>query len=286
MLYLILCILCSSVLYLIFKGFEHFKINLLQAIVVNYLVAGTLGFILAFAKEGNITMASIFNSNWLWFAFLIGFMFITIFNLMGISSQKTGITITSIANKMSLVIPVLFGFFFFKEPFTSMKIIGIVLAIAALFFVTYKGKAESYTKGSLIFPIIIFFASGILDVTLSYCNKYYVSPQIPILFTACLFSSAAFFGLFFLLIKFQKIALKNVLGGIALGIPNFGSILFLFLGLQSLEWDVTVFFPVVNVGVVVVSALSGLLFFSEKFTLQILAGIILAISSILIIAFL
>lgn len=288
MVYLVICIFCSSFLYIIFKGFEKFKIDLFQAIVVNYLIAGTLGFVLAKNYGNEISISSIIQSDWSIYALIIGLMFISIFNLMGISSQKAGVSVTSVANKMSVVLPVIFGFIFFNEPSTSSKIIGIVLAILALYFTTLKKQSEKKSY-LILFPIIIFFASGVLDILMSYCSMNFIVPSNMAVFTATLFTVAALLGLVYLFILVcigkQKIKGKNIIAGIVLGIPNFGSILFVFEGLKSTQWDVSVFYPVLNMGVVILAAIFGWIFFNEKLSPINLVGILLATVSIYLISF-
>ncbi|HYG50205.1 MAG TPA: DMT family transporter [Flavobacteriales bacterium] len=285
MISLIACIVCGSILYIIFKGFEMFKVDLLQAIVVNYIVAGVLGFILASANNNVITPGIILNAPWFPYAIVIGFMFITIFNLMGLSSQKAGVSVTSVANKMSVIIPVIFGFIVFHEAVTVFKIAGILLAIVALYLVTRK---ESDSVQSIAYPVIIFFASGVLDTILGYCSRLHVTGYNTVVFTASLFTVAALLGLSYLLVLVasgkQTLEMKNILGGIVLGVPNFASILFVFKGLKETGWDVSVFFPVLNMGTVVMAAVFAFIFFREKLSVSNLAGVGIAILAIYLIS--
>jgi drug/metabolite transporter (DMT)-like permease len=287
MAYLAACIFCSAVLYLIFKGFEKYKIDLIQAIVVNYFIAGLLGFVLAEVYHESKSIDYIFNADWFNYSILIGLMFITIFNLMGISSQKSGIALTSVANKMSVILPVIFGFIFLNELVTPLKICGILLALIALYFTTLS--TNKTTSKYILFPLIIFFASGLLDILLSYCSRVFIKPGDTVVFTACLFSVAALLGFAFLLILIllgkQKLKGKNIVAGVILGIPNFGSILFVFEGLKATHWDVSVFYPVLNMGVVIMAALFGWVFFKEKLSTINIIGIILAAASIYLISF-
>ncbi len=289
MIYLLGSILCSSFLFIIFKSFGKFKIDLLQAIVVNYIVAGALGFALAQYYNVFRSFNYIYQCDWFVHALLIGLMFISIFTLMGICSQKVGVSITSVANKMSVVIPVMFGLFFLSDAVTFFKISGIVLSIVALFLTTSNGKAQ-VNGNLLVLPLIIFFASGVLDIFLSYTSKYLVKQDDTIVFTATLFSLAAILGTCWLLIKIviqkNKIQLKNIFAGIILGIPNFASILFVFLGLKATNLDVSVYYPILNIGIVVLTSIFGLLFFKEKLSPINIIGIILAVGAISLISFL
>jgi drug/metabolite transporter (DMT)-like permease len=287
MLYLILCIACSSVLYIIFKKFEQYGIDLLQAIVVNYLVAGSLGFVLAnYSYPSSINF--VIQEDWSPIVILLGLMFVSIFNLLGISSQKAGVSVTSVANKLSVVLPVLFGFIFLNETTNTGKIAGIFLALVALYLTTHRPSSPG-KKTSLLFPVLIFFSSGALDILLSFCERNYVTQGLSIAFTGLIFTMAAAFGLLMLVIGIirgkQQIRLKNIIGGIVLGLPNFFSILFIFIGLKETKWPVTTFFPVCNMGVMVFTTLLGYFLLREKISWVNLAGIVLALTAIIMISF-
>ena len=73
MIYLILSIISTTCLVLIFKLFEKFKIDTFQAIVVNYIVAAGLGFLL---DDSGIAIGSITSQSWFLNAVIIGLLFI------------------------------------------------------------------------------------------------------------------------------------------------------------------------------------------------------------------
>lgn len=289
MIYLLLCIACSSLLYLIFKKFEQYKVNLLQAIVINYIVAGSLGFLLSFYLDNGKGIYEVSHAGWFYWVVVLGFMFISIFNLIGLSSQYAGVSVTSVANKLSVVLPVIFGFTFLNEEAGVGKILGILLALVALFLITGKKEKTSSNKKLFFLPVIIFFASGLLDILLSYCERNYVSAPLSVPFTGFIFAMAACFGIVFLTFMLirgkQKIQVRNIVGGIVLGLPNFFSILFVFTGLKETQWPVTTFFPVCNIGVMVLTALIGWLVLREKLSRLNLFGIGLAVIAILLISF-
>ena len=84
--------------------------------------------------------------------------------------------------------------------------------------------------------------------------------------------------------------MKNVAGGLLLGIPNYGSLYFWIQALKVLKikfnWDSSTLFPINNIGVVCLSALIGFLLFKETFSMRKLIGFVLAVASIVIIGFL
>ena len=73
---------------------------------------------------------------------------------------------------------------------------------------------------------------------------------------------------------------KNILAGIALGIPNYGSIYFLIKALDMHNLESSVIFPVNNVGIVALSVVCARILFNENLSLKNIVGVILAIISI------
>ena len=147
MLYLALGILCNVLLLILIKSFDKFKIPTLQGIVVNYFVAGTTA--LCFI-QGKITTTEIIQSQWIKASVVLGFLFISIFYLISITAQKISISVATVANKMSVVIPVLVAFSLYGDSITVFKISGIILALIAVYFTTKSDNASVKTN-SLLF---------------------------------------------------------------------------------------------------------------------------------------
>jgi len=286
MIYLLLSILFTTSLFLIFKVFERYKINNFQAIVFNYMTAG----LLCFGLIGeSININQITSEEWFPSTLIIGFLFISLFNLMAFSAQKVGIAITSVATKISLCIPVLFGFLYFGDSMKFFKIIGIILALLSIYFTSKKEeKQESVNLILFVVPIILFFGSGILDVTLIYSLETYdlVNRGLELQFSGVLYSIAALLGVPILLYRhftIDKIKKKNIIAGICLGIPNVLSIVF-FLKCLNHYPESTFVFPINNMGIVATSAIFASLLFKEHLTRINWLGITIAMMSILLLS--
>ena len=129
-----LTILTFSAMLIIFKYFGVFNVNNLQAIVVNYFTAGSLAVANAKFNGLEYNLKSVLDSNYIIPSIIIGLLFIVTFNLVAFGTQKIGIAVTTVANKMSMIIPVLFGLFLFHEEKNILKIAGIILALFAIYF--------------------------------------------------------------------------------------------------------------------------------------------------------
>lgn len=283
MIYLVLSILFSTSLFVIFKYFELFKVNTLQAIVVNYVVAFLLGM---FSANTFNQLGSIPTQPWIYGAMFLGLLFVTIFFVMAMTAQKNGVSVASIAGKMSVVVPIIFGIILYNESVTVLKVVGIIIALVAVYLSSVK-EEKSTQQAGLLFPVLLFLGSGVIDTTLKYVETNYVTNNDVDFFSGSLFGFAAVFGLLILVFKQfvskGKFELKSIIAGIALGIPNYYSIVFLIKALQNKNFESSTLFTVNNVGIVIVSTLVGLLLFSEKFSTKNKIGVALAVLGIILV---
>jgi len=239
--------------------------------------------------KGEVQVADIPSKPWFLGTLALGVLFIVVFNLMAATSQRIGVSAASVATKMSLAIPVLFGVFVYKETLGSVKIIGIVLALFAVYFASVKKKNISIDTSDLWLPILVFLGSGIIDTSIKYVQEVHVQEKEYPLFTALVFAAAAITGISFLAVRSikqpLKVNLKNVLGGVALGVPNYFSIYFLMKALQHTNLNSASIFTINNVFIVILSTLLGILLFKEKISLKNWSGIAIAVLSIILVAF-
>ncbi len=284
MIYLLLSIAASTIILILFKLFDRYNVNTQQAIVVNYLVACASGLI---TYNAPIHLNDIVSSRWFIGALLLGFLFISIFNVMALTAQRNGLSVASVAAKMSVIIPVVFGLYVYKESMGMQKIIGILLALIAVYLTSIKTKTTINSSKGLLLPIVLFLGSGIIDTSIKYLETTYVAKNgIPI-FSATIFFFAGVIGLVVLITKYfrktYKFDLKSIYGGIALGIVNYGSIYFLLKALQYEGTESSTIFTINNVAIVMLSTLTGLMLFREKLYPKNWIGILTAIISIILV---
>jgi drug/metabolite transporter (DMT)-like permease len=278
MIALIGSILFSSFIFILFKLFPKFGIDTFQAIVFNYFTACICGFALYGDSWSNAAWSDI---NWLYAALICGVLFISLFVLMGKSSQINGVAITSVAVKMSMAISAIF--IGFGESFGILKITGIVMAIIGVLLVSFD-KSSSKQKPVIWMLLVLFFGSGMLDFVLNFVQKYMLTNLTAALFSAIGFGIAGFFGVIMLVNsvfrKQTQLSLKNVFAGICLGIPNFFSIYLLITAYSSTGWSDSTVLAVVNVSIVITSAILGFIAFKEALSKQKLLGLVCSILAI------
>lgn len=287
MIYLFLSILCSSAIFILFKGFEQYKVNTFTAIVINYLVAGITG--IAILGEP-IEIDVLFASSWSPNALFLGLVFISLFNIMAITAQKFGASVASIANKMALIIPVIYAIMCYGDSVTVLKVSGILLALLGVYFSTLKAKREEKKVNWKMFliPLLLFLGSGFIDTFLKYNQEYHLEgkPLEAKLFSSLTFFTAASIGVLILVFNKSKrnFSRNTIIGGIVLGIINYGSIYFLIQIFDHSTLQSSVVFPINNMGVVILTALSSFFIFKEQFTALHKLGVIISLIAIVLIS--
>jgi len=279
-------VISSTLIFIIFRLFEKFKIDTFQAIVFNYFVAFICGWVL-YSHE--LSPRAFSNLDWLPYAIAVSVLFISIFFVMGLSSQKNGVAITSVSVKMSLAVSMIGMIIIYNESLTILKICGILLALAGVLLVSLEKSKGNKKNNAWKMLLILFIGSGILDLTLNYAQQHVLNDLTPSLFSAFGFGIAGCIGIVILtfngIFKSTKIKLKNILAGIVLGVPNYFSIYLLLKSYEVLEFTNSSILAMVNVSVVVFSALVGFALFKEFFTLRKGLGLIASILAILTLYF-
>ncbi len=285
MLDLLFSVLCTSMIFVIFKLFDVYGVQTPYAIVVNYVVAFTVGIML---YNEPFDFKALANSSWFFGAVALGIFFILIFNLMAKTSQVAGVSVASVATKMSLAIPVVVGVMLYNERLSTLQIAGILLALAAVYFASIKGDSMVISKKSLVLPLLVFLGSGIIDTSIKYFEERHLESEEVAIFSALLFGFAALSGFVFIGIKATqkpfKVNIKNVLGGVALGVPNYFSIFFLLRALQNDNFSSAAIFTINNVAVVMLCTILGIFMFQERLSAKNWGGIALAVVSIILVA--
>ena len=136
---------------------------------------------------------------------------------------------------------------------------------------------------------MIFIGQGFADSTLKWAQENTLNDANNGAFFASTFIIAALLGSCFLTyeaIKGQHIfKLKNILWGIILGIPNYFTLYFFVKALSSEIFESSQIFPIVNMGVIILTAVSGIILFKEQLSRSNWFGILLAIIAISLITF-
>jgi len=290
MIYLLLTIFLNVLISVLFKYFERWRIDHMQAIIVNYWVCVLTGSL--FIGEWPLGAQSL-QQSWFPIALGLGAGFIGIFNLIAYCTRTQGITAATVANKLSLVIPAALSVWLYGDRLSGGQVFGIILALPAVYLVAKPvagdNRQVSPRHRSFFWTAVLFLGSGLLDTVMKYAEtRLPEDAASQAAFSVHIFAVAGTIGIIILAALFlagKKIfSWRNLAGGILLGIPNFFSIYCFIRMLNSGFLPGAAAIPLNNVGILLLSALTALLLFREKLTLPRLAGIGLSLVVILLLA--
>lgn len=295
MVYFLLSVAFTVALYLIMRSFPRFQVNSLQAIVFNYLACIATGLILTPNIEEFSSVQ--WTSTPIISTMILGILFIVVFSSIGATSQKVSVSAASLASNMSLIIPVTFGLFVFKnanKEFTPLNYTGLVLALLALALGAIQKKDESdgdHKKASWIWllPIATFILSGSNNTLINYLTMKFYAPDQTTLFMIIACAGASLTGLTILLYRRiqigEKIGRNSIVGGVLLGVPNFLSLYFLLKALAAFGNSAAFAFPIYNILTMLTSTLVAWLLFKEQTSSINKIGLALAVVAILLISY-
>ena len=201
---------------------------------------------------------------------------------------KGNTALCSTVYSLGFIFPTLSGAILWAEPFSLFDLFGILCAISAVIVSGLKSQAKEKTTKSYYFvPLVIaMFASGGLGIVQKLQQKSAYAEQKSI-FLLIAFTLAAVISLIFsLLAKKQgdppfrrgKLAVASCIG------VCFGCCNLLNTTLSGLL-DSAIFFPTLNIGVILLSMICGVIFFKEKIKKRELTVLILGGASILLLNF-
>lgn len=290
MAYLAIAIILTSYLTLSFKVLERLRISNFPTIVFNYWACVGTGYLVT----GVPPFDGGFAQPWMPWAVLMGFLFVTLFNVIAFSAQRINVAVTSVATKLSLVIPFLASMVLYGEQVGWVRSAGIALALVAVWFTCWpqggvRGRSGKEHKGWMIaVPVLLFLGSGLLDTIIKYVEQAFMGGAGSGSIISSAFAVAGILGSLLLAFRLatgkERFDPRTILAGIAIGVPNYLSMWFLVKVLAQYPGRSSMIFPVVNMGIVLFSTLAARLLFKEHITVLNRWGIALALVAIALIA--
>lgn len=290
MLYILLTILFITVIGVTFKLFPKYDINAFQAIVFNYAVC----ILMAWGHSGTFPLSTgVTELPWFSYAIGLSFCFIVGFYLQSIIFEFFGIAVSSIVLKLSLLLTAIFSIMVYQEALPLSKIIGLFLALLAIVLVSFPKEGSLFksdrieTKHWLILLASYFIAVAV-DFGFIYVERTVSSQSADPQFIGVATGFAFIWGTLRegsrIYSNSSTFQLKNLIAGIILGIVNYLT----FWGmLKSVATgiDASIVFTAINIGVILIAALLGLLFFKEKLAKINIIGIVTAVVAVFLIAY-
>lgn len=284
MAFLLLAAICSVLVSVLLKLARRFEVDVGQAIAWNYVVAAVAS-ALAFAPAP----AALRAATVAWPALLgLGVLLPTIFLALAASVRHAGIVRSDVAQRLSLLISLLAAFVLFGEPPSASKGVGIAtgfIALAGLVWRPVDHAAQDAGAGRWTYPLLVFLGFGVIDVLF----KRVAQAGVPLgaallsMFLLALLVSLGLQG--WRLARGQaRPGMRSLAAGLLLGLFNFANILFYLRAHQALPGRPALVFAGMNLGVVALGVLAGVVVFRERLSRFNLAGLVLAVLAIALLA--
>ena len=277
---LILFILSSSSLFIVFRALGKNR-DPLQVILWNYFFCTLLSAFFAFWE--NSMPASGFGSDWFWPSLGLGALFLLNFSLTEQSVRIMGLSVSSVATKLSLILPFFFSLMMNGGSPGLLTWTGLLLCLSAILLSSLKPDSNRQKAGfswKLLLPVGIFFGTGLTDVLTQWLNQVLVPPSDSAAFVLFVFAGAFAAALGLTIFKTATGSMMfqatDILPGFLLGLPNFISYKSILAALDAFHHQGNVVFPIANLGVIILSSLVSFLYFRDAFSKWNLAGIGLA----------
>lgn len=287
MIYVLFSVICSVTVSVILKLARRYGIDTSQIIVWNYPVAVLCTwFFLRPVWTPSVVADAPFGLYGTLAILLPG-----IFVALGASIRYAGIVRTEVAQRLSLFISLIAAFLLFGETPESTKLIGVAVGVVGILCSIgwHKGKNQhGLNHGVWLYPAIVFFGYGIVDILFKHVAQHSDVPYTTsMLMVFVLAMIVAFSYLAYqVTVAKKRFSVPAICWGIVLGGFNFGNILFYMRAHRALPDNPSIVFTGMNVGVIALGALIGIFLFKEKLSFINKIGIILAVISVLMIAYL
>lgn len=294
--YLLLSVALSSGIFMIFKAVGRLKIELFPVVVINYLTCFLLGNLLL-GSEHVLNMKIIQLPGFFPTASM-GLIFVGTFVLMGHSTHKAGASMSAMASKMSVVIPVLVAVVFLGESIGIKGIAGVILALVSVYLVSSGSSSASSSASSSVSRVrfdpillLVFMGSGMVDTGLNLIKYADFKGFNNLQFATITFGGAAVVALMVSVFQLDRWKLfllqgssKGLILGVLLGTINYFSIVAMYAAIDAYEGKTGVFFTLNNIGVLLFTIILGY-FLGEKYKSKTLFGVVFAIIAILLLGF-
>ena len=256
MLFLVLATLSSSVLALVLK--RPNSGNTYGVYFFNYVTCALLSFLTLEDKalwRGDPLP--------LWLGAVGGLVYLASLAVYGYSIRKSGAVLASVFTRLGVLVPIGISVAFLGERPSWLQGAGIALAVAAAVVMNGlpRGRA-SRPGGKLLLPLLLtlLFTGG--SDSMSKIFAYAGRREEDGLFVFFIFFFAGLFTLVLLLRQRKGLALRDVLLGALVGVPNFCASRLLLAALTRLPAFVV--YPCYSVGAILVISLCSVLLFHER----------------------
>ncbi|MBP3654787.1 MAG: DMT family transporter [Oscillospiraceae bacterium] len=257
MIYLVLAVLSSAAISVFMRlSTDKVKGNV-SMLAVNYLtclvIAGCYtGWRNILPQEAGLRGAVAMGS-------MQGLLYLLAFILLQINVRKNGVVLSSIFQRLGLLVPMVISVFMFGEMPELIQVIGFCVAVAAIVLINLeKDTSVMQFKTGLI---LILLCGGCADVMAKFFEEL-GNPALSAQFLFFTFAVALVLCTVLMLWKRERLGKAELLYGVLVGVPNYFCAKFLLRALESIP--AVIVYPTFSVATILVVTLAGVLLFKER----------------------
>lgn len=212
--------------------------------------------------------------------FAVSYVIATVFAVYAIGSGP--LSITSLIIAYSLIMPTVYGLVFLGDPFSTKLFIGIVLLVISLFLINKKNSEAPITFRWIIYVILAFVGNGMCSVFQKMEQVAFDGRYKNEFMMIALAGVVVILSVLVLTKERHEIKIYAKAGwhiAIACGIAN--GVVNLFVMILSNLMPVSVMFPLVSAGGIIITYLISRFFYKEKLTKTQFVGFLTGIASVI-----
>lgn len=282
-LFIVLSSVTSVLIAHFLKVVEFKKLSTIKVLIVNYLAATIIAFSTSGAAE--ILQLDFYEfSGTVTLAIVTGLFFIVNFFIYSKSVFHNGVGISVASMRISLIIPVLLSTLWYLELLSFQQWMGVLFVIFALFLLLpnkRKMLREPFSAAWLL--VLLFICTGIGDASLKVYEREFSTLLEKELFMGLVFFIAFVIGIIWLAFRKDRsisFSWTEIGMGIAIGVPNFYTSIFLIEALERMNGGIV--YSSVNLLTVLGGTLLGITRWQDKLTGIQWIGIIISIAAIVL----
>ena len=259
MIFLLIAILSNLAMTFAIRYSESHSANRYGITVFNYLTGAVISYLSM--QERSLLIESRDGTFTLLLALGNAVLFVSALLFIQSSTKRNGAPLTSTFNRMGILIPTIASAFLFGEIPSQLQMAGIGLAIFAIIYINGGGRRENGAGRSRFTMFGAFAAGGCVDLTYKIFDEFCPggSRERFVFYT---FAFSLVIAVAICLRMNRKLAWRDVLLGVMVGVPNQMATLFLLKAVGQLPAYLV--YPGYSAGVILAVNAVNLLVFRER----------------------
>lgn len=258
MIFLCLSVLSTALISIIMRLSTGRITHNLGMLTMNYIVCTLLSGLFG-GYQGALVLGNPGIGTVLAMGTVNGILYLSGFMLMQVNVRKNGVVLSSIFQKLGLLVTLVVSVVFYREIPDLLQSFGFVIAVAAIVLMNYqKGGEKAGSRAALIGMLL---SCGMGDAM----SKIFTESSVAALegqFLFYTFAVAMVLAVACTKAAKQKIGVREAIFGTLIAIPNYFCSLFILKALEDLS--AVIVYPVFSVGGILVVTLAGVLVFRER----------------------